>query len=53
MLKEESQSSSISDIVKKKKINFLKSAALFSDEDEIFKVKLSSSQQNNLNYNTP
>lgn len=36
MKREESNISLISDIVKKKRITFLKSASLFADEDEIF-----------------
>jgi len=36
MKRNESNISMISDIVKKKRITFLKSASLFADEDEIF-----------------
>lgn len=36
MRRDESNISMISDIVKKKRITFLKSASLFADEDELF-----------------
>ncbi len=39
MKRDESNTSVISDIVKKKRITFLKSASLFAEEDEIFGTK--------------
>jgi hypothetical protein len=43
MNRNESKVSIISDIMKKKKITFLKSASLFGDEDQIFASKVNKS----------